>query len=101
MSGVSRRAELSIYARLGVHEFLDKPFSVEDLVDAVSRAVSTPVDLAPVVAQTIGAVGLCDVKAEVQRVMLEEALARTRGNKTAAADVLKVTRQAVQRSMRK
>jgi DNA-binding NtrC family response regulator len=86
-------------ARKGVRHCLAKPISLDELRDTALRAVAPPT-LGPLAAQCVGAQSLHDVIAGVRHAMLEQALARAKGNRTVAAEMLGITRQAVQQMLR-
>jgi DNA-binding NtrC family response regulator len=102
--GISGRAsaeEAFQLAQLGVRAYLKKPFSLQDLKAAIERVRTEAPRLDPLVRASVGRVSLRDVTNRVRDVMIEEALARSNGSRTAAARLLDVTRQAVQQLARR
>jgi DNA-binding NtrC family response regulator len=85
--------------RRGVRYFLSKPISLDELRAAVQRSIMPP-PLGALAAGCVGVHSLHDVIAGVRQAMVERALARANGNRTMAAEMLGVTRQAVQQMIR-
>jgi len=100
ISGKASPDEAFRLGQLGVRAYLSKPFSTKALREAVYSGLSDGPDLEPVLAASVGRVPLREVQSEVRRVMVREALARADGNRSAAARLLDVTRQAIQQSIR-
>ena len=100
MSGKASPDEAFRLAQCGVRAYLPKPFSIEDMAAAVASAGSQAPDLAPLISASVGHVPLRELQCEVRRVMVREALAKTEGSRSAAARLLRVTRQAVQQMVR-
>ncbi len=84
----------------GVRTFLQKPASLDEIWDAIQTAAEEPPDLAPFVQQAVGHLSLRELLARVRDEAIKQALAAARGNRTAAARLLQVTRQAVQQMLR-
>jgi len=99
-SGESTTRIAFTLGELGTRAFLEKPFGTEELRRALS------VDTFPLPQFEIGLrahVGHADLEALSRRVrhaILREALAASRGNRTEAARMLNVTRQAIQYMLR-
>ncbi len=100
VSGDASAGEAFRLAQLGAIHYLPKPFSVEELVAAVELAHDTRVKLEPIVRSYVGKERLYDVQDNVRRAMVDQALAITKGNRSAAARLLRVTRQAIQKFIR-
>jgi DNA-binding NtrC family response regulator len=100
MSGKASPDEAFRLAQLGVRRYLHKPFSVQDLTSAVESACSTAPNIEPLISAWVGRVPMREMQQEVRRVMVKEALALTDGNRSGAARLLHVTRQAVQQMVR-
>lgn len=100
LSGVASTEEAFRLGKYGVRKFLQKPVSLDDLWSAIRDAVEEPVDLAPHAAQAIETIGLKDMLAQVREAAVGQAFAISRGNRTRTAQVLRVTRQAVQQMLR-
>ena len=100
MSGEATTEESFKLAQLGVRGYLQKPFSLETLAAAVSTARQAPPPLGPLVAGSVGHVDLGAVKTQVRQTMVRQALAMTGGNRSAAARLLGVSRQALQHIVR-
>jgi len=87
-------------AQLGVLCFLSKPFSIDDLISAIHLAQVARIKIEPLVRPYVGNADLYAVQENVRHAMVEQALALTNGNRTAAARLLRVTRQAIQKFVR-
>jgi DNA-binding NtrC family response regulator len=100
ISGDPSPQEAFELARLGVCGYLSKPLSLDDL-RAVKEAIMGQTSAVDVFAAArVGKESLQDVQAGVRRIMVEQALAMTAGNRTEAARLLGVSRQAVQQIIR-
>lgn len=88
-------------ARRGVYDFLTKPFDMKELWAAIEAAGTHPVDLTPHVKNMVGQRPIHEVESEVRRTMVNEALARSRGNRRAAAKILRISRQLLQHIIRR
>jgi DNA-binding NtrC family response regulator len=87
-------------ARLGVSGYLAKPLSLYE-IRAVKESILGQRSVVDVFAAArVGKETLQDVQAGVRRIMVEQALAMTAGNRTEAARLLGVSRQAVQQAIR-
>jgi DNA-binding NtrC family response regulator len=80
--------------------FVPKPLDLDTLDRAVDQALSQPPDIVPIVRAVVGHAPVHEVEGIVRRTMIEEALGRTRGSKTAAARILSVSRQLLQHMVR-
>ncbi|MGH0032820.1 MAG: response regulator transcription factor [Myxococcota bacterium] len=96
MSGAASPEESFGLAQAGVRAFLSKPIAVSDLRAKVEAALHQPPALEPLVVGSVGHTPLRRVQSEVRRAMVDQALARAGGNRSEAARLLQVTRQAVQ-----
>lgn len=85
---------------LGVNQYLAKPFSLQEFEQAIEALADATPDLTPHVLPLLGKQGLRELNTQVRRDLLEQALSRSAGNKTKAAELLGVTRQAVQQMLR-
>jgi DNA-binding NtrC family response regulator len=100
LSGAASPEEAFRLAQYGVRSFLQKPVSLGELWDAIQTAAEEPPDLAPFVQESVGHVPLRELTAQVREEAIKQALATARGNRSAAARILQVTRQAVQQMLR-
>jgi two-component system, response regulator RegA len=100
LSGDATAQEAFTLAQVGVVLFVPKPFSIEELLQAIEHAAASDLHLEPIVKTYVGRQDLRDVQDGVRDTMVNEALAISGGNKTEAAKLLRVTRQAVQKYMR-
>lgn len=100
LSGAASPEDAFRLAQHGVRSFLQKPVSLDELWDAIQAAAEEPPDLAPIVQQTVGHLSLKQLTSQVRDEAIQQALAAARGNRTGAARILRVTRQAVQQMLR-
>lgn len=97
ISGSAEAAQGLALGRAGVAAFVAKPFTAADLLEVV-EGLEAPqnVELDAVVRRVVGDWDMPDVLDAVRRSMVFEALARTRGNKAQAAEMLGISRQNLQ-----
>jgi two-component system, response regulator RegA len=100
MSGRASANEAFQLGALGVRGYLPKPLSFSDLVATIDSVLEAAPDLSPLLVASVGRRGFREVQEHVRRTMAEQALAVARGNRTEAARLLGVTRQAVQQLIR-
>lgn len=101
VSGSAGPDESFRLAERGVRAYLKKPLQLEELEQAVARALSEPPDLAPHLKSAVGRVPIKDVEATVRTTMVEEALGHGKGSRRAAARVLGISRQLLQHILRR
>ena len=99
VSGQASAAQAFQLKELGVSHYLAKPFSLDEFMSAVDKLLAYTPDVVPHLLPLAGKQGLREVHTQVRRNLLEQALSRSKGNKTKAAELLGVTRQAVQQMM--
>ena len=87
-------------AQLGAVGFLQKPVSRSELSLVLEQLFEQAPDYLPHMIAIVGRVGFREVLERVRRSMAEQALAMSAGNKTGAARLLGITRQAVQQLIR-
>lgn len=87
-------------AQLGAVGFLEKPFERPELEQTLEQLFEQSPDYLPHMIAIVGRVGFREVLDRVRRSMAEQALAMSAGNKTGAARLLGITRQAVQQLIR-
>jgi len=100
MSGAAEPAQSFLLATRGVRAYLAKPLRLDRLQVVIRQAVEAAPDLLPVLRQTVGHRPLADIQTEVRAVMLDEALARSRGSRRGAARLLSMSRQLLQYLLR-
>ena len=100
LSGEASAQEAFALAQLGVVQFVSKPFLPEELLHAIKQVGISNLRLEPIVKTYVGRQDLREVQDVVRATMLNEALAMSGGNKTDAAKLLRVSRQAVQKFTR-
>ena len=101
LSGEATAQEAFKLAELGIVRFLAKPFTLDDLIAIIESDRLEQERLAPIVRACVGQADLRDIQDDVRRSMVAEALARSKGNRSAAAKLLRVTRQAIQKFIRR
>jgi DNA-binding NtrC family response regulator len=101
ISGEASADESFKLAKIGVHGYLAKPHTLEELTAEVERVRRTPPPpLDPLLSQLVGQYSLHEVQDHMRSVMLHQALALTEGSRSGAARLLDVSRQAVQQILR-
>jgi len=100
VSGEASPEESFRLAQAGVRAYLAKPLGLGEFVSLVEAAMRDAPDLQAVAAAAVGHRPLRNVRDEVRRTMVDQALARAEGNRSAAARLLNVSRQAVQQMVR-
>lgn len=86
-------------AKAGAHAYLVPPVSAAT-VHACLRSLSVSAHLLSLVRPLVGHLGMKEIQARVRRALLLEALARSNGSRRSAAQLLGVTRPAVQKWLR-
>jgi len=100
ISGQARPEESFLLAQQGVRAFVPKPLDLAALEQALDRVTAEPPDLVPHLRGAVGHAPVRDVESAVRRTMVTEALGRTRGSKSGAAKILRVSRQLLQHMVR-
>lgn len=100
ISGKASPNEAFRLAQSGARAYLAKPFSIDELTAQIEAAFESTPPIAPWVSAYVGHISMRELQREVRRVMMNEALARSEGNRTGAARLLEVSRQAVQQMLR-
>lgn len=96
MSGMATPPQSFELAQRGVRGYLTKPFTVTELLQAIGRVLSEPVELRGTLRCLVGQRPLKDVEQEVRSTMVEEALGRSDGKRKGAARLLQISRQLLQ-----
>jgi len=96
ISGAASRQQVFDLSADGVTAFLEKPFTVPQLRECLSRASDASRVLTEVARTHVGKVGVREAQHLVRSTMYREALTLTDGNRRAAARLLKVDRRLVQ-----
>lgn len=84
----------------GVRSYVQKPITPERLLIALRSALESAPRLEPKLRAAVGALGLHEVEAIARKTMIDEALARKRGSRRGAAELLRVSRQLLQHALR-
>ncbi len=100
LSGAATPEEAFRLRSFGVRCYLQKPVSLAEIWDAIQRANREAPEIALAVQDAVGHVSLKDLTTDVRNAAIRQALAIARGNRTRAARILQVTRQAVQQMVR-
>jgi DNA-binding NtrC family response regulator len=101
MSGVATPGDAFRLAECGAGCFLSKPFTVDQLLEAVDQVLTRPVSLGLQARHAVGQRPVHDLQEEVRSTMVHEALARSQGNVRRAASLLGISRQLLQHMARK
>jgi len=86
-------------AKAGAHAYLVPPVSAA-AVHACLRRFSVSSHLLEMVRPLVGHLGMKEIQARVRRALLLEAMARSKGSRRSAAQLLGVTRPAIQKWLR-
>jgi two-component system, response regulator RegA len=101
VSGAAGPEESFALAERGVRAYLKKPFNLREFERAVERALNEAPDLGPHLKSVVGLTAIRNVEQSVRTTMVQEALARTKGNRRAAARALQISRELLQHILRK
>jgi DNA-binding NtrC family response regulator len=96
VSGEASPEESFRLAQAGVRAYLAKPMSADELSAQIERALRLAPPLEPLVVASVGVRSMRDLKDDVRRAMVDQAIALAEGNRSEAARLLDVSRQAVQ-----
>jgi DNA-binding NtrC family response regulator len=96
ISGQASRAEVFELMCWGVSGYLEKPFTPAQLAECLNASGEAVGPLARVARAHVGRFGAREAQQMVKLTMFHEALERTRGNRHAAARLLRVDRRIVQ-----
>jgi DNA-binding NtrC family response regulator len=100
ISGRATAGDAFRLAQLGVLAYLPKPLSPRELTQHLELVLEQTPNYMPHLLGTVGRESFRHVLDRVRRAMAEQALAISAGNKTGAARLLGITRQAVQQLIR-
>ncbi len=101
ISGTATPPDAFRLAECGVRAYLQKPFGMTEIRDALRTAARDAPDLVPHLRTTVGRRPLRDVESGVRDRLVREALARSAGSRSAAARLLKISRQHLQQILRR
>jgi len=96
VSGEATAEQAFLLKSHGVQGYLTKPFSFTDFQSKLNELLNSSPDIEPYISAQVGKNTFKNVSSSVRKTMLEQALALSQGNKTKTAQLLKITRQAVQ-----
>jgi two-component system, response regulator RegA len=100
ISGQATPEEGFKLALAGVRGYVTKPLVLETFRETLRAAIAWAPQLAPLAAIQVGHRPLQDVQSAVRKAMAAQALALAQGNRTDAAKMLHVSRQAIQQMIR-
>jgi DNA-binding NtrC family response regulator len=101
ISGTATPPDAFRLAQCGVRAYLQKPFGMTDIRDAIRKAGREAPDLEPQLRSTVGRRSLRAVESGVRERLVREALARSGGSRSAAARLLEISRQHLQNILRR
>ena len=96
ISGQAGATEAFRLAQAGVCAYIPKPLDLESFVAVIEALLEKPPEFIPHLLAHVGRSSYNDILERVRQTMLEQALAKTDGNRSHAAKMLDVSRQAVQ-----
>jgi two-component system response regulator RegA len=96
VSGKASPVEAFRLAQAGVLMYIPKPLDFDCFIATIEAIISDPPDMSHMVASQVGRRSYHDMVRQVRKTMLEQAMARSGGNRVQAAKLLEVSRQAVQ-----
>lgn len=99
-SGSADPSESFRLGQLHVDCYLTKPYGLTELRAAVAGLRTPTQELAAASARTVGMIGLIEARDVLRDSMVVEALEQSDGNRTQAARMLGVSRQAIQSAVR-
>jgi DNA-binding NtrC family response regulator len=100
ISGRADATEAFALGRIGVRGYLGKPLNLTRFTAVIESVLESSPVLDPHIVALVGHKPFHLILNTVRRVLAEQALALSGGNKTQAAELLSVTRQAVQHMIR-
>lgn len=100
VTGLASRADVIKLFRLGVADILEKPVYSSDLLKVIAATQDEAKSLALDVAKLVGRRPMPDVLYDAELTMTVEALVKTGGNITKAAEILGISRQQLQHLIR-
>jgi len=100
MSGEATPDEAFRLAQYGARGYLTKPLQLAELSATLRNALDEPPELATALRASVGKVDLLEFEGSVRQTLLDEALAKSGGNKARAASLRSVSRQLLQHMLR-
>ncbi len=101
ISGTATPPDAFRLAQCGVRAYLQKPFGMTEVREAIRKAVCEAPELDPHLRGTAGRRALRAVESDVRARLVREALARSGGSRSAAARLLRISRQHLQQILRR
>jgi two-component system response regulator RegA len=96
VSGKASPVEAFRLAQAGVLVYITKPLDFDHFIATIEAIIADPPDMTHLVASQVGRRSYHEMVRRVRKTMLEQAMARSGGNRVQAARLLEVSRQAVQ-----
>ena len=96
ISGHAGATEAFRLAQVGVCAYIPKPLDLEGFVAVIEALLEKPPEFVPHLLAHVGRSSYNTILERVRQTMIEQALAKTDGNRSHAAKMLEVSRQAVQ-----
>jgi DNA-binding NtrC family response regulator len=100
MSGQATPEDAFRLAHMGVRGWVTKPFTSEAITRAIEQARTQAPPLASIGAWCVGVAPMREVHRVMRWSMVDQAIALTAGNRSQAAQLLRVSRQAMQQVLR-
>jgi DNA-binding NtrC family response regulator len=100
ISGCASPEQAFRLAQLGVRAYIGKPFSLDELQQAIEGAYREAPPLESLIAACVGRVPLRELQRNLRKVMMLQALALSEGSRSETARLLAVSRQAIQQMLR-
>ncbi|HEY8927242.1 MAG TPA: DNA-binding response regulator [Polyangia bacterium] len=96
ISGQATPEEGFQLALAGVRAYIRKPIALEHLRNTIRTALAAAPELTPLAAIQVGHRPIQEVQIAIKKAMVAQALSLSNGNRTEAARMLQVSRQAIQ-----
>ena len=100
ISGEATPVEAFTLAQTGVIAYIPKPIDISTFAATIEAILRKPPNIEKHVPPLIGKEAYSDIIRSVRKTMVEQALARSYGNRVQAAKLLKLSRQAVQQMIK-
>lgn len=101
ITGSASPAEAFALARCGVAGFVQKPYALSDIERAVDMVLEGNHPIDELARACVGEAALPEVEAQIGQVMIDEALQVCAGNRTAAAELLGLSRESLKERLRR
>jgi len=97
MSGMASARDAFALGQAGVAEYLEKPFLIDNLRQAIedAKSYSVPTSFSLMAASCVGNMSVRKLYGDLRDVMTDQAMALAKGNRTRAAMFLRIQRQSL------